>query len=407
METRWGRSPKNLADKWWSACPLPLWRGSAPCSGLAALRRAAVLVLMLLGVGAIPASETNPPVPPQPGFTYIHDQVRDKPWSIHLVKVARAGRDYELLTTVGGGHAFGMGVVSEQVKTIPPTAGRPVAAINGDFFKNDPFPGDPEGLQIMRGELISAPDPNQACFWVDAHEDFHRTNVVAQFRVTWPNGSSTPFDLNRERANDEMVLYTAAVGSSTRTSGGLELILEHKSESCGNVLKVSHSCQARVKIINEQGNTPMGHSNWVLSIGPKLVARLPKLSVGAMLQISTATVPDLAGVTTAIGGKPSLVRGGKANDWRGIQLRHPRAAIGWNKDFLFMVEVDGRQSSSVGMTLPELAEYMAKLGCEEAINLDGGGSATLWVEGKVMNNPSEGRERPAANALVLVQKPKR
>jgi exopolysaccharide biosynthesis protein len=56
------------------------------------------------------------------------------------------------------------------------------------------------------------------------------------------------------------------------------------------------------------------------------------------------------------------------------------------------------------MTFPELANYMANLGCDEAINLDGGGSATLWVFGNVLNNPSEGKERPAANALVVLRK---
>jgi exopolysaccharide biosynthesis protein len=70
-----------------------------------------------------------------------------------------------------------------------------------------------------------------------------------------------------------------------------------------------------------------------------------------------------------------------------------------------MVEVDGRQPRlSVGMTYGELAAYMVKLGCQEAMNLDGGGSATFWVYGQVMNSPSEGRDRGMANGLVLIQK---
>jgi exopolysaccharide biosynthesis protein len=107
---------------------------------------------------------------------------------------------------------------------------------------------------------------------------------------------------------------------------------------------------------------------------------------------------------TAIGGGPALVRGGKTVTFSGLQPRHPRSAIGWNKEKFFLVEVDGRQKTSVGMNFPELATYMKNLGCDEAINLDGGGSATLWVYGHVMNNPSEGHERPAANALILVRK---
>ena len=92
--------------------------------------------------------------------------------------------------------------------------------------------------------------------------------------------------------------------------------------------------------------------------------------------------------------------------WTGfLHMRHPRTAFGWNKDYYFLVEVDGRQSNiSVGMTFPELADYLVKIGCQEAMNLDGGGSATLWALGAVRNNPSEGDERPSANALVVVRR---
>jgi len=143
----------------------------------------------------------------------------------------------------------------------------------------------------------------------------------------------------------------------------------------------------------------------VLSIGSRVAPRLPKFEPGAQIQIDTGTAPSLAGVQTAISGGPMLVRNGRASQWTGIQLRHPRTAVGWNKDYIFLVEVDGRQAGlSLGMTLPELAAYMVKIGCENAMNLDGGGSATLWVAGAVMNSPSEGRERPAANALVLLRR---
>ena len=87
-----------------------------------------------------------------------------------------------------------------------------------------------------------------------------------------------------------------------------------------------------------------------------------------------------------------------------VHVRHPRTALGWNREALFLVVVDGRQIDvSVGMTFPELADYMLKLGCDEAMNLDGGGSTTLWYFGSVKNSPSEGQERPAANALVVLK----
>lgn len=113
----------------------------------------------------------------------------------------------------------------------------------------------------------------------------------------------------------------------------------------------------------------------------------------------------------AIGGGPTLVRGGKARDaheFQGFQMREPRTAMGWSEKYYYFVQADGRQPRySMGMSLEELASYFVKLGCDHAINLDGGGSCTTWVGGKIVNSPAQrGRERPSANALVVLRKPK-
>jgi len=57
------------------------------------------------------------------------------------------------------------------------------------------------------------------------------------------------------------------------------------------------------------------------------------------------------------------------------------------------------------MTLQELGDYMREIGCETAMSLDGGGSATLWFDGRVMNSPCDGMERSVANGLVVARKP--
>src|SRR5437773_10894727 len=55
------------------------------------------------------------------------------------------------------------------------------------------------------------------------------------------------------------------------------------------------------------------------------------------IQISTDTSPALNGVTTAIGGGPAMVRDGKAIARNEVNIRNPRAAIGWNRDYLILV----------------------------------------------------------------------
>lgn len=71
--------------------------------------------------------------------------------------------------------------------------------------------------------------------------------------------------------------------------------------------------------------------------------------------------------------------------------RHPRTAVGVTKDNrLIAVVVDGRHSESSGMTIEELTILMTALGCEDAMNLDGGGSSTMWVKNRgVVNHPSD------------------
>ncbi|WP_428940459.1 phosphodiester glycosidase family protein [Fontivita pretiosa] len=111
-------------------------------------------------------------------------------------------------------------------------------------------------------------------------------------------------------------------------------------------------------------------------------------------------------------GNCYVVKAGKpAEPFVGMmKVRHPRTVIGTTRDGskLILLVVDGRRPGvSVGMTGAELADEMLRLGCWDAINLDGGGSATLVIrdpqsdELKIMNQPSDGRERAVANVIGI------
>lgn len=87
--------------------------------------------------------------------------------------------------------------------------------------------------------------------------------------------------------------------------------------------------------------------------------------------------------------------------------RHPRCALGLTDDALLAVACDGRHDDEAGMTLGELADVLVTLGARSALNLDGGGSASLVFDGELVNRPREqhGIElldgRPIATLLVL------
>ena len=87
--------------------------------------------------------------------------------------------------------------------------------------------------------------------------------------------------------------------------------------------------------------------------------------------------------------------------------RHPRAAIGLADGRVFAVACDGRSAREAGLTLTELARFMAALGCRQALNLDGGGSTALISGGRLQNFPRrdfdvpEPGGRPLATALTF------
>ncbi|MBX7196703.1 MAG: phosphodiester glycosidase family protein [Sandaracinaceae bacterium] len=106
-----------------------------------------------------------------------------------------------------------------------------------------------------------------------------------------------------------------------------------------------------------------------------------------------------------VGGKPLILRDGEVIDHGTRELctvRHPRTALGLSRDrqTLLLFVVDGRSSRSIGMTCAEEATMLRDLGAWNAINLDGGGSSTMWVRGDgVLNVPSDGSPRVVANHL--------
>jgi hypothetical protein len=351
-----------------------------------------------------------------PGVSYWNDRKADVPWSIHIAKIDRSRTDLAFVSTHARNTVFGLGTLGSQIRSVPASIGKPVVGINGDFYvvDNGPYVGDPRGLQIMNGELLSAPT-DQVAFWIDSAGAPHAAHVESHFTVTLPDGTSLPLKLNEQRGVRDVVLYTPRLGPSTRAEGGHEFVVERNGDGPWLPLEINQTYSVKVSEARESGDTPLKPGIMVLSFGPRL-ASAANLAVGSVLKVSTATEPMIAGTRTAIGGGNILIHQGVVQDfnmpvsgaykYRSVVERHPRSAVGFNDTHVFLVEVDGRQPGlSIGMTLHELGLYMKALGCEEAMNFDGGGSSTLWFDGRVVNNPCNGGERDIGNGLVVVWKP--
>lgn len=116
---------------------------------------------------------------------------------------------------------------------------------------------------------------------------------------------------------------------------------------------------------------------------------------------------------TAIGGGPMLVQDGKLHitnneeamfSGKAVEDRHPRTAIGYTRDHkLIILVVEGRNKGiAEGASLIHLAQILIDLGCVEALNLDGGGSSCLLVNGKETIKPSDKEGQRKVPAVLMV-----
>ncbi|MBR0398148.1 MAG: phosphodiester glycosidase family protein [Eubacterium sp.] len=107
---------------------------------------------------------------------------------------------------------------------------------------------------------------------------------------------------------------------------------------------------------------------------------------------------------------PGLISDGTVSVTAGDEVdqsmrSNPRTAIGMvEPGHYIMVVSDGRTDESAGLSLAQLADVMQNAGCTEAYNLDGGGSTTMWFNGKIVNNPTGGRgsnERAVSDIVYI------
>lgn len=278
-----------------------------------------------------------------------------------------------------------------------------LAATNGGFFSPA---GSPLGCLMIAGEVVSEPDPQRSCAGIAADGSVIVDRIRGDLQVLAGDRTGRIDGVNRERRAEELILYRPVFDASTRTNAfGAEAVVVH-----GIVTAVA----------DLRGNTPIPRDGVVLSgHGRARQWILQTLRPGMAVAVQTALLPASGdprwqAIVHAVGGGPRLLRGGAvATGGEGFpstftDRRHPRTAIGVLPDGrIVLLVVDGRQPThSLGMTIVELAIALRRLGAVEAMNLDGGGSSTLVVGGRLLNLPSEETgERPVADALLVIPAP--
>src|ERR1051325_4353371 len=198
-----GRSRKTPAAEMTAATVVPLLLSPPGRQARFQVRRLVSLVVCAAGLAALFAMDTvcsaaTQATKSEPGISYTNERVASVPWSIHVLKIDRSRADLTFFAAHAKGQVLGVSRIVEQARAVPTEIGRAIAGVNGDFYERDnpTYAGDPRGLQIINGDLVSA--PSTVCAWLDAAGHPHLDEVKGDFQVTWPNGQKTSIGLNQQ-----------------------------------------------------------------------------------------------------------------------------------------------------------------------------------------------------------------
>lgn len=330
-------------------------------------------------------------------------KIKDEPVNVNLLKLDLTKVRLDVV------HALDAAVGLETTSSIATRHGA-IAAINAGFFKmTGLYNGDASGVLQIDNELLSESYGGRCALEILNLKDktmvfMERINVVGKVLI---DKNSYDAGINRLRGEDDAVIYTSSFHRTTLTNpNGIEFIIKKN--------KV-------VQIIEGKGSNQIPYDGFVVSVSGKRKEELIKLlkigkkvSKGFNVSSNEKQIPSgmFAPSEDAVGGVPQLIKNGKIEiTWQEekigkefVETRHPRTAVAKLKDGKFLlVAVDGRQPNvSVGMNLYELSEMLLEFGAIEAMNLDGGGSTTMFVKDKIVNIPSDKTgERPVSDAILV------
>jgi exopolysaccharide biosynthesis protein len=317
-------------------------------------------------------------------------------------------------------HAMDSAIGTETVSSMATRHGA-IAAINAGFFRLDKsiFAGDAAGILKIDKVVLSESFQERIALLISNKPDkteiyFDHINLRGELLI---DGKEFIISgINRERKKDELIIYKPEFGRTTLTdSSGLEIIVRNN--------KIT-------QILDNEGSTKIPADGFVISVsGTERNEILPFMKKNKKIRLYFSNIDFKGGNNFSYerfssfiesedvtNGVPQLIKEGKIEiTWEQekasksfYETKHPRTAVAKLKDGKFlMITVDGRSEESGGIGLEDLAKLLLEFGGTDAMNLDGGGSTTMFLDGKVVNHPSDKEgERKVGDAILVFPRKK-
>ena len=325
-------------------------------------------------------------------YTFWQDDMEGLPIQMHILELA-PDSGYSVRPFSGAIDKNGRGTLLKAANALGAKA-----TVNASYFDTS---GWIIGNLKLDGEWLGMEDKARSAFVVAGKQPQIMKDLAYNGSVMLPTlGVKLPVKgINRERIAEDVVVYTHYFGPSTRTNAfGAEIRIK----------------DGKVTEISTAGNMRLDKNSVVVSAHGANAKVLQQLKAGDRASVQQTLGSEAADkAELVLGAGPLLVENGKRNVRSASEQiagdiaygRAPRTAIGVKKDgTVILLVAAGRRATSAGMTLEEVARYMIRLGAWSALNFDGGGSSEMVLNKKILNNPSDGRERAVSVGLGLFPK---
>jgi len=305
-----------------------------------------------------------------------------------------------------------------------------IAGINGGYFST--VTKTPLGLVYINGETISTPIYNRSAFIINKDKTFQVNNVelkiFLKIYTSETNFQEIKFNAyNQPPAKDQIVLFSKNYGKTIpvniqkiekKSDNNDDEITEinEPSNIFYNMNGESFSLYEFDKFDNklirlEKVTNEIPQNSFLIYANGKAKERLEKILANAIkYEINFNYSIPIENVLHALGGGPSLLKNKEIYITSEEEKfkpdiavgKAPRTAIGiLDNNKLLLITVDGRQVQSIGFTLEELAYFLKQYDAISAINFDGGGSTTMYLNEERVNSVSDSKERKVSNGLLI------
>ena len=365
------------------------------------------LATLLVAVCALPSAAAA-----SAGIQVRHERVTfgSNTSMVTVVTMPKPGGNRVLMPALPGG------IVSSGTATVSSVSGQlarhgTAVAINADLFEY--ATGQPSGLLLVDGEIYNQPQGDRPALQIDAGGTLHTSTPRARGTLALPHGRKVPYQVNVRSSTDGVVFYDRGWGPSAPSGAGHAIIGEltngrlddhGQTWTATGTMRVQRSSSQALPIPSDDSPDELFQG------AGEAGAELARLRKGQTVGVRYELGPLTPNVAFAVGGGPVLIREGKvvftveeaSRAFTSGQLVPPdaRTAVAQLRDGRILFYAADKGEGSTGLTIAEVARDLHRRGAVTAMAFDSGGSTSVALNGRLLNQPSDGVERPVGNQLV-------